>query len=204
MLGAVGKSDRLDNTLVVYTADHGLNCGHHGLWGKGNATLPLNMLEESIRVPLLLSWAGEIAPSERRVEMVDHLDLFQTLAAVGGTEIPVERNFAGSSMQPLLFETERGRKWRDVQFGEYGTVRMVRTDRYKLVRRHPNGPDELFDLEADPRESRNRFDDPSCQAVISDLGAMLDSYFRRHSSPGKSGILGAELPQHNMTEAWRA
>ncbi len=204
VLEGVERAGRLDNTLVVYTADHGLNCGHHGLWGKGNATLPLNMLEESIRVPLLLSWPGEIAPSERRVEMVDHLDLFQTLAAVGGAEIPVERNFAGSSMLPLLFETEQARKWRDVQFGEYGTVRMVRTGQYKLVRRHPNGPDELFDLEADPRESRNRFDDPSCQAVISDLGAMLDSYFRRHSSPGKSGILGAELPQHNMTEAWRA
>ena len=58
LLEAVDEAGKLNNTLVVYTSDHGLNCGHHGLWGKGNATLPLNMLEESIRVPLQLSWPG--------------------------------------------------------------------------------------------------------------------------------------------------
>ena len=58
LLEAVDEAGKLNNTLVVYTSDHGLNCGHHGIWGKGNATLPLNMLEESIRVPLHLSWPG--------------------------------------------------------------------------------------------------------------------------------------------------
>ena len=47
-----------DETLFVYTADHGLNMGHHGLWGKGNGSEPLNMLEESIRVPLILNQKG--------------------------------------------------------------------------------------------------------------------------------------------------
>jgi choline-sulfatase len=51
-------SGLLDNTLIIYTADHGLNCGHHGIWGKGNGTLPLNMVEESIRVPLILWQRG--------------------------------------------------------------------------------------------------------------------------------------------------
>ena len=69
-----------EQTLVVFTSDHGLCCGHHGLWGKGNATLPLNMLEESIRVPLIFNQPRDLFAKQRRSEFVDHLDLFQTIA----------------------------------------------------------------------------------------------------------------------------
>lgn len=204
LLEAVDAAGKLHNTLVVYTSDHGLNCGHHGIWGKGNATRPLNMLEESIRVPLLLSWPGILPAQVRRGELVDHLDLFQTLAETRQAKPPSNTDYPGTSMWPLLLEPEAGRSWRDVQFGEYGTMRMARTRRYKLVRRHPTGPHELFDLETDPRESRNLFENSSCRAVVTELSTLLESYFRRYSRAGKSGILGADLPQHNMTEAWRA
>ena len=204
LLEAVDEAGKLNNTLVVYTSDHGLNCGHHGIWGKGNATLPLNMLEESIRVPLQLSWQGVLPAGMRRVEMVDHLDLFQTLVSVGIADLPANSDYAGTSMLPLLLEPEVDCNWRQVQFGEYGTVRMARSGRYKLIRRHPNGPHELFDLEADPRETRNFIDSSSHLAVISELSGLMETRFRRYSKPDKSGILGADLPQHNMTEAWRA
>ena len=204
LLETVDEAGKLNNTLVVYTSDHGLNCGHHGLWGKGNATLPLNMLEEAIRVPLQLSWPGVLPAGMRRVEMVDHLDLFQTLVSVGIADLPAKTDYAGTSMLPLLLEPEVDCNWRQVQFGEYGTVRIARSGRYKLIRRHPNGPHELFDLEADPRETRNLIDSPSHLAVISELSGLMETHFRRYSRPDKSGILGADLPQHNMTEAWRA
>ena len=204
LLEAVDEAGKLNNTLVVYTSDHGLNCGHHGIWGKGNATLPLNMLEESIRVPLQLSWPGVLPAGMRRVEMVDHLDLFQTLVSVGIADLPAKTDYAGTSMLPLLLEPEVDCNWRQVQFGEYGTVRMARSGRYKLIRRHPNGPHELFDLEADPRETRNLIESSSHLAVISELSGLMETHFRRYSKPDKSGILGADLPQHNMTEAWRA
>ena len=204
LLEAVDEAGKLDSTLVVYTSDHGLNCGHHGIWGKGNATLPLNMLEESIRVPLHLSWPGIFPAGMRRRELVDHLDLFQTLVSVGIADLPAKTDYAGTSMLPLLLEPEVDCNWRQVQFGEYGTVRMARSGRYKLIRRHPNGPHELFDLEADPRETRNFIDSSSHLAVISELSGLMETHFRRYSKPDKSGILGADLPQHNMTEAWRA
>ena len=204
LLEAVDEAGKLNNTLVVYTSDHGLNCGHHGLWGKGNATLPLNMLEESIRVPLQLSWQGVLPAGMRRVEMVDHLDLFQTLVSVGIADLPAKSDYAGTSMLPLLLEPEVDCNWRQVQFGEYGTVRMAHSGRYKLIRRHPNGPHELFDLEADPRETRNLIESSSHLAVISELSGLMETHFRRYSRPDKSGTLGAGLPQHNMTEAWRA
>ncbi len=203
LLKAVEETGKSNSTLVVYTSDHGLNCGHHGIWGKGNATLPLNMLEESIRVPLLLSWPGVVKAKTRRGEMVNHLDLFQTLAEAGEARLPTYTDFAGKSLLPLLLEQGEDRPWRNVQFGEYGTVRMARSQRYKLVRRHPNGPDELFDLDADPRESRNFIDSYTHVPAAGQLSRLMDKYFHRYSRPGKSGMLGAALPQHNMTEAWR-
>ena len=204
ILKAIEDAGKLNNTLVIYTSDHGLNCGHHGLWGKGNATLPLNMLEESIRVPLLLRWPGMIEGKTRRDEMVDHLDLFLTLAEAGQAKLPTNTDYAGKSFLPLLLDHEEVRSWRDIQFGEYGTVRMARTHQFKLIRRHPNGPHELFDLDADPRENRNLIDSPQHLAVTAELSQLLASHFHRFSTPGKSGTLGAALPQHNMTEAWRA
>jgi len=203
LVGTVDGAGKLSDTLVVYTSDHGLSCGHHGIWGKGNGTRPLNMVEESIRVPLILNWPGVLPAAMRCGELVDHLDLFQTLAEAGEARLPTNVDFAGKSLRPLLVEPDGGGSWRDVQFGEYGTVRMARTKRYKLIQRHPFGPDELFDLEADPRECRNLIGSSSHQAVRSELSLQIEAHFGRYTRPGKSGTLEAELPQHNMTEAWR-
>ena len=203
LLGLLEDSGRRQNTLVVYTSDHGLNCGHHGVWGKGNGTLPLNMLEESIRVPLILSWPGMLPAGVRHDELVDHLDLFQTLAAAAGAEIPPGFEYAGQNMGPLIANGRQNEEWRQVQFGEYGPLRMARTREHKLVRRFPNGPDELFDLAADPREDRNLNDDPGYRDTAAQLSAAIETYFGRYAATDRSGLLGAALPQHNLTEAWR-
>ena len=203
LLDIVEETGQRDNTLVIYSSDHGLNCGHHGVWGKGNATVPLNMLEESIRVPLILSWPGVVAAGVRRDALVDHLDLFQTLAAAAGADVPATGDYAGESMMELLCDGGAGESWRAVQFGEYGTMRMALTREHKLVRRHADGPHELFDLAADPRERRNLINDAGYRSVAAHLTGLIECYFDRYSSAGKSGLLGAELPQHNMTEAWR-
>ena len=93
-----------DNTLFIFTSDHGLCCGHHGLWGKGNATLPLNMLEESIRIPMIFNQPGRLFARQRRTEFVDHLDLFQTIVDYAGAsgQLDQERNYPGQSFLPLL------------------------------------------------------------------------------------------------------
>ena len=90
------------------------------------------------------------------------------------------------------------------QFGEYGDLRMARTQRYKMVRRY--GDDalcELFDLATDPGESHNRYRDPELQAVVKQLSDEIDRYFGRYQDPIKSGLRVNELPLHNMSEAWR-
>ena len=197
------EAGQTENTLVVYTSDHGLNCGHHGVWGKGNGTLPLNMLEESIRVPLILNWPGVLPAGARYDEMVDHLDLFQTLIAAAEAELPSNFNYAGEDMGPLFATGRQHKAWRQVQFGEYGPMRMARTLRHKLVRRFPNGPHELFDLKDDPRESRNLIDNKEYRELTQRLSDLIEEHFGRYNAADKNGLRGAALPQHNMTEAWR-
>jgi arylsulfatase A-like enzyme len=195
-----------EDTLVVYTSDHGLCCGHHGIWGKGNGTLPLNMVEESIRIPMIINQPGRVQPGERRTEFVDHLDLFKTLADYAGVALPEDLvdSYPGRSFWPLLEAGEAVPDWRKVQFGEYGNLRMVRTEAHKLVLRYPDGPHELFDLAADPREMIDLFEDPSQQDRVARLMEMMDAYFGAYEDPVKSGLRVRELPRHNLTEAWRS
>ena len=195
-----------EQTLVVFTSDHGLCCGHHGLWGKGNATLPLNMLEESIRVPLIFNQPRDLYAHQRRSEYVDHLDLFQTIVDYAGISHTLEdkRNYPGRSFLPLLDNSPASTDWRLMQFGEYGDLRMVREQQYKLVRRYDDdGPCELFDLLDDPTESHNLYGHHKCQPIVERLNREIDRYFDCYQDPAKSGLRVKELPQHNLSEAWR-
>ncbi len=195
-----------ESTLLVFTSDHGLCCGHHGLWGKGNATLPLNMLEESIRVPLVFNHPRRLFAGQRRPEFVDHLDLFQTLADYAGITdaLAQERNYPGRSFLPLLDNSAALPDWRQIQFGEYGDLRMARTRQHKLVRRYyDEAPCELFDLAFDPGETHNCYSDADCGSVVARLTDEIERYFERYQAADKSGLRARELPRHNLSEAWR-
>lgn len=195
-----------DDTLIIFTSDHGLCCGHHGLWGKGNATLPLNMLEESIRIPMIFNQPRHLFGYQQRSEFVDHLDLFQTIVDYAGisTNLPDDRNYAGQSFLPMLDNSRHLSDWRQVQFGEYGNVRMIRTQQYKLIRRYyDGGSSELFDFNSDPSEMINKFNDPDYQPIINRLTVEMESYFERFQDEVKSGLRVTNLPQHNFSEAWR-
>ncbi len=76
---------------MIYTSDHGMMVGHHGLIGKSNATIPQNLYEESIRVPMILSWPGGFPEAGIILDLpFDHLDLFQTILDAAGVELPEE------------------------------------------------------------------------------------------------------------------
>jgi arylsulfatase A-like enzyme len=197
-LDAQGLRER---TLVIYTADHGLNCGHHGVWGKGNGTRPLNMLEESIRVPLILNQPGHLFAGQVRGEMVDHCDLFETLLDFAGAQPARQRAYPGRSFKPMLTEGRGLPDWKDAQVAEYGQVRMIRTAAHKLVRYYPDGPQRLFDLIADPRETRDHL--AAQPALAAELSARMEAFFERHNDPARSGLRVRELPRHNFHEAWR-
>ena len=211
VLDLLEQRGELENTLVVYTSDHGLNVGHHGLFGKGNATRPLNMLEESIRVPMVFGgWSG-LFGQQVRPEFVDHADLFQTLAAAAGADAgepapqagAPARAYPGRSFLPMLTEARALPDWKEVQTGEYGDLRMARSASLKLIRRHGRGADQLFDLERDPRETRNVIGEPGYSPHVKRLDEALDARFGPMEESPNSGLRVAELRSHNPVEAWR-
>ncbi len=192
---------QLDNTLIVYTSDHGHMNGHHGLYSKGNATIPQTLIDESIRVPLLMRWPGILRPGTCDA-FVDHCDLYETLLDAAG--VPSSQDGPGRSCLPLL----RGENvsWRDAQFCEYANARMIRTADKKLIVRYPgpNGhwPDEFYDMAIDPRERTNRIDDPAYATIIAELRQRIETHFTQYEDPARTGLRAWEQPRHNNWEVW--
>lgn len=202
LLDELDAQEANENTLVVYTADHGLNLGHHGIWGKGNGSQPLNMLDESIRVPLLCKLPGMIPARARRAEFVTHCDLSMTLLDFAGALPNDLSDFPGRSFRSILQGGDSD--WRDCYFGEYGTTRVIRDQQYKLVKRYAGGENLLHDLLNDPRETVNLIDDPAQYDRVARMTQQLGEFFAQYESPEHRGTLGDQLPTHNRREAWRS
>ena len=197
----------LDDTLVIYTSDHGLNCGQHGLWGKGNATYPLNMLEESIRVPMIFYNRKRLLSQQKRVDMVDHTDLFATILDLVGISEPQgdvdKRNSRGRSFQPILVNSSRQTQQKEVQFCEYGPVRMARTQRFKLSIYPQSEMNLLFDLQNDPDEIRNLYNDPVYNHIKELLTEKINRFYSQYQIEKNNGINEKQLPAYNPHVAWK-
>ncbi len=207
IIDEVYSAGKESETLIIYTSDHGLNCGHHGIWGKGNGTLPLNMVEETVRVPVFISYPGCVAFLRRRSEFVDHTDLFQTILDLANIELDKEdvekRNYPGRSYCHTLVDDAPQTAWRDFQCCEYGDVRMIRNYKYKLVKRYPDGPCELFDLISNPEENINLYNHIEYQKIIQELSQKMDHFYSSYEDEIKSGLNVKKLPVHNTGESWR-
>ncbi len=210
LLDTLDKNHLTDNTMVIFTSDHGYNMGHHGIWHKGNGlwatkTRPPgeyhngvrviskkyrpNLYDESLRVPAIVRWPGVVAPNTEIYNTATVIDIFPTLAEVAGAN--ANTKLKGRSLIPLL-RGDQPKAWNNDVYAEYdmihyatASLRCYRTDRCKLVRdSHNNGCDEFFDLQEDPSENRNLIDDPrpEVQQKIKELDAMLRQRSAQHES----------------------
>lgn len=170
------------DTLVIFTADQGWNAGHHGVWGKGNGTWPLNMYEEAIRVPLIWNHPARIAKGKVAEQMVSSYDYFPTiLDYLGVPAPPPSAKRPGRSYAGIV--SGRETKWQNRLYFEYEFVRGLRTETLKYVERTAEWPSELFDLEADPGERNNVIDDPAYAKLLAGLRADLAQFFRNQGAP---------------------
>ena len=175
MLNALDRTGQREDTIVVFTSDHGELLGDHGVYLKG----PF-FYEEALNVPLIVSWPGayESAETDALVELVD---LAPTL--LDAADVDPSPRMQGRSLHSSLVGEEPLDDHRDSVYAEAydlthwaSDVRatMVRTERYKLVRHHgPDSTSELYDLTTDAGETVNRWDDPDYADVRATLLATL-------------------------------
>ena len=167
-LRAIGTAD---DTLVVFTSDHGDSLGERGLFFK------MSFFEWSVRVPLIVHAPFAFAPRRVRAN-VSHLDLFPTLLeAAGDGALPeLAPPIDGRSLAPLA--SGGGRDWPDLVCAEYtaegvrAPLLMVRKGPHKLIS-SPGDPPMLFDLDNDPDEIENLAGHPACAAVRAQLEAVV-------------------------------
>ncbi|MGL4242251.1 MAG: sulfatase-like hydrolase/transferase, partial [Beijerinckiaceae bacterium] len=157
ILAALERNWLREETLVVYTSDHGDHIGDRGLWWKHT------FYDESLKVPLVMRWPGRIPAGERRRQVVSLTDLAPTL--LDALDAPALPNADGRSF--LAVAQDSGASWRDEIYAEYCTdatpawtggmavrQRSVRRGRFKL-NWYMGYPPQLFDLVADPLEQED-------------------------------------------------
>jgi arylsulfatase A-like enzyme len=184
VLATLTQKKLQDNTLIILTSPCGSLFGRHGLWGSGDGSDPVNMYEEAIATPLLLSWPKRVVPGGIRPEVVSAYDLIPTICDITPAALP-DRNLCGRSYLSLAAGKPLPKKqpWRTTVFAQYGDTAMARSDRYKLVvRADGKGPGELYDDKVDPLERVNQYDNPQFLTVKTDLSAQFAKWKKNYSS----------------------
>ncbi len=189
LLTYLDENELSEDTIVIFTSDHGYNVGHHGVIHKGNATWITksvknmkeaerrrpNMWDTSIRVPNIVRWPGKIETGSKVTETLSNLDWYPTLVAMAGQDVKAEQPVRGNNFLPLLLGESMD--WDNNLYGEYSMhhgatadMRMYRMPQWKLIR-HFEDPakDELYHLASDPDETCNLILETHCQPIISIL-----------------------------------
>ena len=177
-----------DDTIVVLTSDQGFYLGEHGWFDKRW------IFEESLRTPMLARWPGVIEAGRTDDHIVSNLDFASTFLEVAGAAAPAD--LQGRSLVPIL-RGEAPSDWRKsfyYEYYEYPTPHHVRphygvvNSRYKLVRFAAPDLDawELFDLQTDPRELKNVYDDPANAGVVDELKRELEKLRRDLKVPAQA------------------
>ena len=193
---ALANSPHADNTLLVFTTDHGLAMPR----AKGTCYDP------GLKTTFLAHWPGRFEGGKRYTEMISNMDLLPTVLDLAGAETPTQ--VEGRSFLPLV--EGRGYDKHEFLFSEmtwhdqYNPMRAVRTERHKYIRNFGDRPlvympydiwtcqageamredyystrrpaEELYDLEADPLEQNNLVADPAHAEVAADLRGRVAQY----------------------------
>lgn len=203
ILGDLEDLGLADDTIVVYASDHGDFAGSHGMVEK--CARGHNVYEDTLRVPLIFRWPGRIRENVVCGDLAELVDVYPTLLQLCGLSAPPQ-NLEGKSLADTLREG-RGID-REFSVSENWVQATVITKRYKLGHwRKPADPsihldfrdcgDMLFDLQADPGETRNIFQNAPA-AVRTRLAAHLDAWDAAHplNPPGVSNELRKQLEAH--------
>lgn len=182
LVSLLDKRGLRDDTLVIFTTRNGLLAGRHGLWGTGLGSDPVNMYAEAVETPMIWNQPGTIPIEGTRPELVSSYDLFPSLCEAAGVTPPKDRSLCGRSYVLPVKNLPLPRKepWRNVVFGALQNTEMIRDPRFKLVLRNGAGPNELYDLRADPLERVNQYENPSFVTVRAAMATQLRAWREKY------------------------
>ncbi len=173
LLDYLDKSGLAENTIVVYTSDHGFFLGDHGWFDKRF------MYEQAIRVPWMVRYPGQVSAGSVSADWVVNIDNAPTVLDLVG--LPIPEDMQGRSLVPSL-KGNTPPDWQTSMYYHYYEFAPphwvfphygIRTQRYKLISYYTVNEWELFDLQKDPDEMENLFEwgkvHPAYEAVANDL-----------------------------------
>ncbi|CAG5006214.1 N-acetylglucosamine-6-O-sulfatase [Dyadobacter sp. CECT 9275] len=160
ILDALKKSGKMDNTYILFTADHGLSVGHHGLMGKQS------MFDHSMRPPLVIKGPA-IPKGEKRNQQVYLQDIMATSYELAGVRKPEHVFF--NSLLPLVKDAKKPGPYTEIYGCYMNLQRMVRTERYKMIIYPAASKILLFDMLKDPQEMHDIFANTSSKKILKEL-----------------------------------
>ena len=183
IIDALKETGQYDNTIIIFTSDHGDMLGGHGLITKGVGT----PYEEVYNIPLIMRVPGMATSGEDDRTLTNLVDLAPTLLDLCDAESL--ESAQGKSLRPVLEGTSRADHWNDAYAEFFGqrfvyTQRMVWHGDWKYVF-SPGGIDELYNLTNDPHERVNLIDDPSHREVLME---MVKRMWRKMEAIGDSSL----------------
>lgn len=184
VLEALRRSDRSDNTLIVFAADNGLALGSHGLMGKQN------LYDHSLHVPLILCGPG--IPSGSRQDSPCYLnDVFPTLCDL--VELNPPSDILGQSLLPVLKNRQTNPR-RSLMFAYKDIQRALVDGRWKLILYHVRGTSttQLFDLDKDPFEKENLAGNPEYAGRVAELSQRLQESLRAAGDEARESFQKAD------------
>lgn len=200
IIDALQSRDLLDNTIVIYTSDHGLLMGQYGLYGKTNATDPSNFYEDNLKIPLIVYGGGKrLRTQQTRDEFVSLIDLHATVLDFASNGEQTAEYGPGQSFSSLL-RGERLVDWKRLHIAERGNARMITDGHWKLVRYYQrletDAPlDYWYDLSNPLGETHDV--PPPRPALEKLLISELKSFFTQYETATHSGRKIWEQPYPN-------
>ncbi len=184
ILRALEDSGEIENTVVLFTADHGSGRGRH------MHTTKWFPYEEAVKVPMIVSAPGRIAVGMRdTAHLVTGLDVMPTVCDFAGIDAP--HGVKGRSLLPLC--EQRDIPWREYVVAETHIIgRTVRTDRFKYVKYQDDPVEQLFDMKEDPWETVNLYDDSKFADVIEAHRKLLEEWENRLDLVPPSPVAGRD------------
>ncbi len=179
VLDRLRETGQYDNTIVIFTADHGDFAGEHGLFHKN-----FGIYESIQRIPFILR-TPDGPRGQRRRQIIESVDLYPTLCELCGLEAPDD--VEGVSVMSVVKNADAAGKAEALcewsWFGDPPRINALRTDRYRLVYYNHSADGELYDHETDPGEIDNLWNEPDHAAVRWDLLTRLFDRVNSYRAP---------------------